>query len=153
MLKLLWLLFGGLTLLGALWLAVQECAWRKQQLRQRFAAYLQTSDGRCHPILSEETVVGRSRRAADLVLSIPGARTKAQKAALDGIAPCHLEVLRREGTYYLRNLQAQRQLSLLREGNCLVFPLSPGQELPLLHGDEIRLTQDLSIWFYEGEVF
>ena len=97
MLKFLWLLLGSGALLGALWLSVQESRWRKQQLRQRFAAYLQTSDGRRRPILCEETVVGRSRRAADLVLSIPGARTKAQKAALGDIAPCHLEVLRREG--------------------------------------------------------
>lgn len=152
MLKFLWLLLGGGALLGALWLSVQEGRWRRQQLRQRFAAYLQTSDGVRHPILSEETVVGRSRRAADLVLSIPGARTNGQKAALKDIAPCHLEVLHREGTYFLRNLQSRRQLSVLREGNCLVLPLSPGQELPLFHGDEIRLARDLSLWFYEGEV-
>ena len=152
MLKFLWLLLGSGALLGALWLSVQESRWRKQQLRQRFAAYLQTSDGRRHPILCEETVVGRSRRTADLVLSIPGARTKAQKAILDTIAPCHLEVLHREGVYYLRNLQPRRQLSVLREDNCLVLPLPPGQELALLHGDEIRLTRTQSVWFYEGEV-
>lgn len=152
MLKLLWLLLGGGALTGALWLSVQEGGWRKRQLRRRFAAHLRTSDGSCYPIVSEETVVGLSPRAADLVLSIPGARTKAQKAALKDIAPCHLEVVRREGTYYLRNLQPRRQLSVLREGNCLVLPLAPGQELPLLHEDEIRLTKKLSLWFCEGEV-
>ena len=38
MLKFLWLLLGSGALLGALWLSVQESRWRKQQLRQRFAA-------------------------------------------------------------------------------------------------------------------
>lgn len=152
MLKILWLILGGGCLAGALWLAPQEGTWHKQQLHQRFAAYLQTSDGRRHPILSEETVVGRSHRTADLVLSIPGARNKAQKAALQDIAPCRLEVRHQGDNYYLRNLQPKRQLSVLREGNCLVLPLAPGQETPLFHGDEIRLTRELSIWFYEGEV-
>lgn len=152
MLKLLWLLTGFAALGFALYLAAEEGQWRRQRLVQRFAAYLQTNDGTCHPILSEETVVGRSKRLSDLVISVPGARTEAQQAELKALSGCHLEILHRDNAFLLRNLQTKRCLSLCRPGCPTVLSLAPCQELPLCHGDEIRLTPSLSLWFYKGEV-
>ncbi len=152
MLKLLWLLAGFAALLSALSLAAEEGAWRKQRLVHRFCAYLQTTDGARYPIVSEETVVGRSRRLADLVISIPGARTRAQNQALEVLSGCHLEIFHRDNAFFLQNLQKGRYLSLVREGDCASHPLAPKAEVRLCHGDEIRLTRELSLWFYEGEV-
>lgn len=152
MLKILWLLAGFAALVFALHLAAAEGQWRKQRLVQRFAAYLQTNDGICYPIVSEETVVGRSKRLSDLVIYVPGARTQAQQTELKALSGCHLEILHRDNTFLLRNLQCNRYISLYRLGCPTSFSLAPCQELPLQHGDEIRLTQALSLWFYKGVV-
>ena len=152
MLKVLWLLAGSAALVGGLLLQAREGAWRKQQLVHRFGAYLQTSGGYRHPITSDQTVVGCSRRSADLVLTIPGARTKGQKAALRNVAPCHPEILHQQGRFSLRNLQPQRRLSLLRAGSGFLLSLAPGEEAPLVHGDEIRVAKECSLYFYQGEV-
>ena len=64
MLKFLWLLLGSGALLGALWLSVQESRWRKQQLRQRFAAFVRNRIvfagrplGRLFPAVGEQALV------------------------------------------------------------------------------------------------
>lgn len=152
MLKILWLLLGFSALLTALYLAAEEADWRRQQLVRRFSAYLQEAGGTRYPIVSEETVVGRSRRMADLVPSIPGARTRAQRQALDKLSGCHLEIFHRENAFFLQNLQRDRPLAVLRDESCVMQPLAPREELRLRHGDEICLTRSLSLWFYEGEV-
>ena len=76
----------GLAMIGAsFYQSWEEGLWQKQKLVHLFCAYLEDSYGQRYPITSDLTVIGSSHRLADIVPSIPGARSRQQYRSLSGI--------------------------------------------------------------------
>ena len=122
----------GLAMIGAsFYQSWEEGLWQKQQLVHSFCAYLEDSYGQHYPITSDLTVIGSSHRLADIVPSIPGARSRQQYRSLSGIPKVCCQIVCENNHFYLENAH---------------------QKTLLYHGSEIHLNVNYSLYFYEGDL-
>lgn len=122
----------GLVMIGAsFYQSWEEGLWQKQQLVHSFCAYLEDSYGQLYPITSDLTVIGSSHRLADIVPSIPGARSRQQYRSLSGIPKVCCQIVCENNHFYLENAN---------------------QKTLLYHGSKIYLNANYSLYFYEGDL-
>lgn len=122
----------GLAMIGAsFYQSWEEGLWQKQKLVHLFCAYLEDSYGQRYPITSDLTVIGSSHRLADIVPSIPGARSRQQYRSLSGIPKVCCQIVCENNHFYLENAH---------------------QKMLLYHGSEIHLNANYSLYFYEGDL-
>ena len=109
----------------------QESFWQKRQLTHAFCAYLEDTNGQRYPITSDLTVIGSSRRLADIVPSIPGARSLKQRRSVSGIPKVFCQIICEGGHFYLEDTHQKKHL---------------------YHGSKIQLSTNYALYFYEGDL-
>lgn len=131
LLKFLCLLLGFAMVGTTFCLSWQEGVWQKRQLVHQFCAYLEDTNGQRYPITSDLTVIGSSRRLADVIPSLPGARSRKQRLPLSNLPKVCCQIIREGECFYLEDAH---------------------QKIPLHHGSEIRLNANYALYFYEGDL-
>lgn len=122
----------GFTMVGVSFIqSRQEDLWQKRQLTHVFCAYLKDTYGQHYPITSDLTVIGSSRRLADIVPSIPGARSQKQRRFVSAIPKVFCQIVCENGCFYLEDAY---------------------QKTLLHHGSKIQLNANYVLYFYEGDL-